>query len=439
MKTFQVLRHPTLGYQAVKLGFSWPAACFSIIWLLWCRLWAKSGLLIGLFFGFLVLLSIAANTLEIPSATAGLVFLSGLVLLWILPGFTGNTSRIKGLKRRGFESLSVLQAKTEDSAIESVSTLGQGQSHNRADTETLVTPATSATFSVRKLSNFRFFCWFILVNICIISTTTIVSFGALPVAIVIGIVASAGSVLSLFLSRWLAIKAHSIVIVDKAIEHDLTWLVTTVENLSKKLQLPSVPQIGVWPGPEVNAFATGPRHKRALIAFSIPLLEHLSREEIAAVAAHELAHIANRDMLAMTMLQGVANTFILTAILPVQIFRLFNFLSDKFSWTAEFSARVVKFCIVALLTFISSLFIKAFSRRREYRADAVAAHLVGIEHMKSALQRLSGLSAEEQQVTQFQASFAPLKITGRGLIELLSTHPLVEKRIDALEQSRFAQ
>ena len=439
MKTFQVFTHPTIGNQAVKAGFCWPAACFGIIWILASQLWGKAARWLGIFLGLLVLLSIIREPFGIETTTLGQLILTSFIVLWILPGFSGNEWRIKLLENRGFELLSTLQAESRDAAITSASTQSPKQQPDLVGADTPSPHANSTLFSIRKLSNFRFFCWFTLVNAGIVTTFAIVTAGAgLPLAVVVVIIASAGSVLSLFFSRWLATRAHSIVIINDKTDHELAWLVATVDNLSKKVGLPSVPQIGVWPGPEANAFATGPSRKRALVAFSSSLLEHLSRDEVAAVAAHELAHIANRDMLAMTLLQGVANTFVLTAIFPLQIFRLFNFLSDRFSWGAEFAARLIKFCIAVVLTFIASLFIKAFSRHREYRADAVAAQLVGAEHMKSALQRLSGLSAGEQQITQFQASFAVYKISGRGLIELLSTHPLVEKRIDALEQNRFA-
>ena len=291
------------------------------------------------------------------------------------------------------------------------------------------------SLNFKKLSNFRFFWWFVLVNAGVVATLAAVTQGAaLPMTALVVIFGSTGSVFTLLLSRWLAVKAHSIVRIDDRQNHEFGWLVDDVREISRKAGLKVIPQVGVWPGPDANAFATGPSPKRALVAFSTPLLEMLTRQEVKAVAAHEVAHIANRDMLAMTMLQGVINSFVLIAVMPIQILRIFNFFSRRFSWGVEFGSMLVKFLITVVLTFLGSLVVKAFSRRREYRADAMAARLVAPEHMKSALERLAGIPAEKQKVPQTQAAYAAFKINGRGIIELLSTHPLVEKRIKALEE-----
>ena len=430
MRTFQVFRHPRIGNTAVKAGFCWPALFFGVFWMLGSRLWARAGTWIGL---CVALIFLAEGVQLGQDATLTLLLVCYLVL-WIVPGFQGNAWRAKNLLGRNFLLVAKVQAKSKRAAIASASKSMQEGNTASVEEKPASLRADATSIDIRKLSNLRFFWWFALVNAGIVLTLTLVTQGAgLGVGFIIAAIGSAGSIFSLLFSRWLAIKAHSIVVVNDKTNHDLSWLVDTVEKLSKKAGLRFSPQLGVWPGPEVNAFATGPGHKRALIAVSTPLLETLPREEITAVAAHEIAHIANRDMLAMTLLQGVVNTIVLTAILPVQAFRVFNFLSDKFSWFSEFAALFVKFCITILLTFIGSLFVKAFSRHREYRADAVAAKLVGAEHMKSALQRLSGVPAKDQRIAQAQDAFAAFKISGGGLIELLSTHPRVEKRIQALD------
>ena len=199
-------------------------------------------------------------------------------------------------------------------------------------------PAKSVNF--RKLSNFRFFWWFVLVNFGVVATLTGVTQGAaLPIAVLVVIFGSAGSIVSLLLSRWLAMKAHSIVRLDDNKNHDFGWLVDDVRDMSEKAGLKIFPHVGVWPGPDANAFATGPGPKTALVAFSTPLLEMMTRDEVKAIAAHEIAHIANRDMLAMTMLQGVINTFVLLAVIPIQFLRIFNFFSKNFSWGVELGSR----------------------------------------------------------------------------------------------------
>jgi len=294
------------------------------------------------------------------------------------------------------------------------------------------------SISFRKLSNFMFFWWFVLANVGVIATLTAVTQGAaLPMTIFVVILGSAGSVFGLLLSRWLAVKAHSIVRIDDRENHEFRWLVDDIKEISAKAGLKEIPHVGVWPGPDANAFATGPGPKRALVAFSTPLLEMMTRDEVKAVAAHEIAHIANRDMLAMTMLQGVINTFVLLAVIPIQCFRIFNFFSKNFSWGIELGSRLAKFLIMVVLTFLGSLVVKAFSRRREYRADVMAASLIAPKHMKSALEKLGGLPKDNHRDSETQAAYAVFKIDGRGLIEFLSTHPLVEKRIKALEEKTY--
>lgn len=288
-----------------------------------------------------------------------------------------------------------------------------------------------------RLSNSKFIQWFSLMNIMIAVMPTIMTAGAGLVAVpFIMILGSFGSWLALLCSRWWAMRTHSIICIDENTNHEFYWLVDHVRDMSNKLGMKAIPRIGIYPGPEINAFATGPSQRKSLIAFSTPLLDTMTREEIKAVAAHETAHIANKDMFAMTMLQGFIRTFIFAAILPIFIMSVANRFSNKYSWKTDISLMIVKFCVAAVLTFLGGLVVKHFSRRREYRADAVAALLVGPEHMKAALKRLSAVPEEAQHVTHERDAFAVFKISGingRGLAELLSTHPLVEKRIAALD------
>ncbi len=296
--------------------------------------------------------------------------------------------------------------------------------------------------NIKQLSNSRFFIWFAAVNAGVVATLTISSsvFGfsgnigtLLFFALMLG---CGGAFLSLLLSSWLATRAHKIQRIDQLQQHEYRWLVDDIIELSNKAGLEKPPQVGIWAGPDANAFATGRGRNAALVAFSEPLLESMSRDQARAVAAHEIAHVANRDMLAMTLLQGVVNTFVLIAVIPIQFVRIANWFSDSFSWLIEILAIVIKFFVAVILTFIGSLFVNAFSRRREYRADATAARLVSPEHMKSALQQLSA-NSDSEKLPQAQARFAAFKINGSGFVEFFSTHPLIEKRIQALDEGTY--
>ena len=293
--------------------------------------------------------------------------------------------------------------------------------------------------SFRQQSNFKFFCWFALVNAGVVATISIWTEGeGLVLAPLVLLIGLGGAFVALWLSRWLAVRAHSIIRVDPDGKHEHSWLVSSVVEISGKAGLRNVPQVGVWQSSDANAFAAGSSPSKSIVAFSTALLERLSPDEVRAVAAHEIAHVANRDMLGMTVLQGIVNAFVLAIVVPINFFRFVNIFSDRGSWGVEVAARIFKFLAVIFITFLGSLGVKAFSRRREFRADAMAARLVSKEHMKSALRRLSEVSDSDMIVPEEQKQFACFKINGRGLLELFSTHPSIEKRIRALEEGSYA-
>lgn len=284
----------------------------------------------------------------------------------------------------------------------------------------------------KKQSNASMFWWFALINAGVIATIAFWTQGAgLVVAPFVLLLGLGGAFVTLWLSRWLAVRAHSIEHVAPDGEHEYSWLADTVAELSEKAGLKDVPQVGVWESSDANAFATGSDPSRSIVAFSTELVERMSRDEVRAVAAHEIAHVANRDMLAMTLLQGVVNAFVLAVAIPINIFRFVNVFSDKGTLGAEFAARILKFLAVALITFLGSLGVKAYSRKREFRADAMAARLVSREHMKSALLTLS--KAPDSEIPEAQKQFACFKINGRGFAEWFSTHPSIERRIEMLD------
>lgn len=196
-----------------------------------------------------------------------------------------------------------------------------------------------------------------------------------------------------------------------------------VDQLARTAGLPRTPEIGIYNSPEVNAFATGPSQRSALVAFSTGLLNSMSRNEIEGVAGHELAHIRNGDMVTMTLLQGVMNAFVM-------------FFARVVAWVVAQNVRqedryMVEFLIVTVLQMVlgilGMLVVCAFSRWREFRADKGGAQYAGRQDMIAALQRL----AANHRMYDSQPALAALKISG-GRSSWFSTHPPLEERIKAL-------
>jgi heat shock protein HtpX len=239
-----------------------------------------------------------------------------------------------------------------------------------------------------------------------------------------------GAFISLQMSRWIAKRATGAQLIDgRSGQHELDWLYATVERLTRQASLP-MPEVGVYNSPEVNAFATGPSKRRSLVAVSTGLLRSLRPNEVEGVLAHEVAHIANGDMVTMTLLQGIVNAFV--------IFFARVIASVMRGDDGRGSYRGGNFFVVILLEIVlgilGSMITAWFSRRREFRADRGGAMLAGRENMVSALRRL--LTHHEAVDTSHEA-LATLKINGtRGWMMFFSTHPPLEVRIAALEQAR---
>ena len=239
-----------------------------------------------------------------------------------------------------------------------------------------------------------------------------------------------GAFLSLQMSRWIAKRATGVQLIDgRSGRQELDWLYATVERLTRQANLP-MPEVGVYESGEVNAFATGPSKSRSLVAVSTGLLRAMRQNEIEGVLAHEVAHIANGDMVTMTLLQGVVNAFV--------IFFARVIASAMRGDGDRGSYRGGNFLVVLLLEVVlgllGSMVTAWFSRQREFRADRGGAMLSGREHMLSALRRLM---ANQQAVDTSHEALATLKINGtRGWMMFFSTHPPLEVRIAALEQAR---
>ena len=236
-----------------------------------------------------------------------------------------------------------------------------------------------------------------------------------------------GSFISLQMSRFIAKQAMGVQLVDGRSGHaDADWLYGTIRQLTDRAGLP-MPEVGIYDSPEVNAFATGPSKSRSLVAVSSGLLRSMQRDEVEGVLAHEVSHIANGDMVTMTLIQGVVNAFVMFfARVIANILR--SAVDERMSGAVYFMTLIVLQIGLGLL---GSVVVCWFSRAREFRADAGAATLAGRGKMISALQRLQ---QNAKMIETDHPALATMKISGtRGWLSLLSTHPPLDERIAALQ------
>jgi len=242
-----------------------------------------------------------------------------------------------------------------------------------------------------------------------------------------------GAFISLQLSRWMAKKTMGVQLVDGATGHaDLDWLYSTVQRLSREAGLP-MPEVGYYVSTEVNAFATGPSKSRALVAISTGLLQTMSRNEAEGVIGHELSHVANGDMVTMTLIQGVLNAFVMffARIIGWAVGQAMQDRDnrDRGPNAMTYIVQMIVTIVAQIALGILASFVTAwFSRQREFRADAGAAQLMGRKQpMVNALARLGGLHPAE-----LPKGLAAMGIAG-GIGQLFSTHPPIEERIAALQ------
>lgn len=240
----------------------------------------------------------------------------------------------------------------------------------------------------------------------------------------------AGSFISLLLSRQMAKWMSGVEVIDPKNPGQYQWLVDTVHTLARKAHLPAMPEVGVYPSPEVNAFATGPSKSRSLVAVSEGILHAMNKDELEGVLAHEIAHIQNGDMVTMTLIQGVVNAFsmFLTRVIAWAIAQ--NVDEGK-RWIVYSVVSIAADIIFGILGF---LVVCWFSRQREFRADKGSAKLCGsAQKMRLALQKLGSL----QGITvEKRSALDTAKTCGRGTkIPFFATHPPIEVRLAALERA----
>ena len=253
-----------------------------------------------------------------------------------------------------------------------------------------------------------------------------------------------GAFVSLQLSRFMANKKAGVEVVDPRSNGQYQWIVQMVHDLSRRAQLPAMPEVGVYQSADVNAFATGPSKKRSLVAVSTGLLHQMDRDEVEGVIAHEVAHIQNGDMVTMTLIQGVVNAFSMF-LSRVLSYGIATAMSGQRSEGEESSpSPMLNFALTMvfdiLFTILGSFAVNYFSRQREFRADNGSAKLSGeSSKMIKALQALQRIHASDAPGTEdAQPALATMKINGGGggsVVGLLfMTHPPLEQRIAALQR-----
>lgn len=242
-------------------------------------------------------------------------------------------------------------------------------------------------------------------------------------SIVIGF---AGSFISLLISKWMAKRSMRVHIIKQAENANEKWLVDTVGVLAKKSKI-GMPEVGIFQSHAPNAFATGWNRNNALVAVSTGLLDAMTKDEVEAVLAHEVAHVANGDMITMTLLQGVMNTFV------IFLSRIIGHTVDRVVFKVERGHGpafwIVSIIAEVILGFLAMIITMWFSRYREFRADAGAAELVGKHKMRAALMRLQSNQAKPDMPDEM-AAFA---INAGKIHKLFSSHPPLADRIRALE------
>jgi heat shock protein HtpX len=242
------------------------------------------------------------------------------------------------------------------------------------------------------------------------------------------IIGFSGSLISLLMSKQMAKRGMGVQLIEQPRTEVEQWLVETVRRQADQAGI-GMPEVGVFDSPEPNAFATGARRNAALVAVSTGLLERMNRGEVEAVLGHEVSHVANGDMVTLTLVQGVVNTFV------VFLSRVVGHVVDRVVFRTErgYGPGYYITSIVAQIAFsvLATMIVMWFSRRREFRADAGGAQLAGRQQMIDALRRLQAA----HEPASLPQEFAAFGISG-NFRSLFSSHPPLEKRIAALESAR---
>jgi heat shock protein HtpX len=239
-----------------------------------------------------------------------------------------------------------------------------------------------------------------------------------------------GSFISLLLSKWMAKMSTGAEVITQPRSAAEAWLLATVEREARAAGI-GVPEVAVYQAPEPNAFATGASRNSALVAVSSGLLQNMTQEEIEAVLGHEVSHIANGDMVTLTLIQGVLNTFVFFLARVIGYVVDSAMRRDNDRGGVGFGYYITVMVAQLVLGVLATLIVCAFSRWREFHADAGGARLAGKRKMIAALERLKSLH-EPSTLPQNMAAFG---IAG-GVKDLFATHPPLEQRIARLQQAQ---
>jgi len=270
----------------------------------------------------------------------------------------------------------------------------------------------------------------------ILSLTGIRSASIPGLLIMAGLFGFGGSFISLLMSKWMALRSVGGEVIEQPRNETERWLMQVVTQQSQQVGI-TTPQVAIYHAPDINAFATGARKNASLVAVSTGLLQNMNRDEAEAVIAHEISHVANGDMVTMTLIQGVVNTFVIfISRIIAQVAS--GFLSSDRDEEGSNGNPLVYFAVATVLELVfgilASIITMWFSRHREFHADAGSAKLVGREKMIAALERLK--TSYEPQEPGTMAAFC---INGKqkSLSDLFMSHPPLDKRIEALRQGQY--
>ena len=241
-----------------------------------------------------------------------------------------------------------------------------------------------------------------------------------------------GALISLFLSKWMAKRSTGATIIETPRNRQEKWLLDTVAELSRTAGI-GMPQVGVFPSDAPNAFATGWNRNDALVAISAGMLRQFPANEVRAVIGHEIGHVANGDMVTLTLIQGVVNTFVMF------LARIIGHTVDRAVFKTQRGYGIGYFVVTMvaemILGLLASMIVFKFSRWREYRADAAGARLAGRGDMIAALQRLRSGQTAARDLPGELTAFGISEQLKQGLGALFSSHPPLEQRIEALRNN----
>ncbi len=299
------------------------------------------------------------------------------------------------------------------------------------------------------MATFKRIFFFFLVNILIIVTISIIlsllgiqgyltstgiDYGSLMVFCLIwGMV---GAFMSLALSRVMAKWMLGVKVINPSTNDSREReILNMVYAMARSANLPKMPEVGIYNSPEVNAFATGPTKSRALVAVSAGLLSRLDRREVEGVIGHEIAHVANGDMVTMTLIQGIINAFVmfLARVLAFFVSQFFRGNDDR-EGPSPFMNMILVFLFEIVFSMLGLIVVSFFSRTREFKADRGGAQIAGRDKMIGALEALQRTT---QLINNEHASLATLKISGKktgGIVSLFASHPPLEERIQRLKE-----